>query len=274
MKLNLNYREMSVLSYGRRQELPLGAGIYFVGNYTCPVMYIGLTRNLKNRHLNHHRQAQFEGIEGAAIRYRILPDDMLAGITNLRQVLNRLEKQAINYYKPSLNDTPVPNRPAFITPHGPIYVQTHKVNEEGYCEHFDHEDGGELGINTGKLSLLKRAIAEQRPIFLITSGYYEDYKRQGYPNLSDLAAYANDRIYLLVSRFIPYGYEESCSRHNYIVYGSTAKVFTNPYIILNNSLGFKEFRESYLKLGFTNCERSPFAKQLLRLSDFNLLSPV
>jgi hypothetical protein len=273
MKLNLNYRDMPVLSYIQRKKLPPEPGIYYIGNHACPVMYIGLSGNLKKRHINHHRQVQFESIENAVIRYRVLPKNLLARISDLRGVIMTLEKQSIDYYKPPLNHTSIPNQPAFTTLHGAIYIQIHKVREEGYCSHFDRQDGDELGINTSKLSLLTRAIEKERPIFLIASGYYEDYDFADYSNLSKLASYKNDRIYLLVSRFVPYEYEESdCSGYNYVVYGATSKVFIDPCIILNNRPGFDEFRRSYLKLGFTNCERSPFVKQLLSLGDFNLLS--
>ncbi|MEQ8752014.1 MAG: hypothetical protein RID09_00660 [Coleofasciculus sp. G1-WW12-02] len=257
---------MAILSYSSRRELPPKPGIYYIGNSVCPVMYIGLSCNLKNRHINHHRQAQFENIENAVIQYRLLTDDLLAKITDLRKVLIRLERQAINYYKPPLNNTPIPEQPVFTTSQGSIYIQTHNVSKAGYCGHFDGQDGDELGIDTGKLSMLMRAIKEKRPVFLITSGYYEDYDLEGYSHLSELVYYRNDRIFLLASRFIPYGYEQSnyfCNK--YLLYGATSKVFINPYAILNNRPGFEEFKRSYLRLGFTNCERSPFAKQLLYL---------
>ncbi|MEH2408855.1 GIY-YIG nuclease family protein [Nostoc sp.] len=273
MKLNLNYKEMPILSYIQRKELPAKPGIYYVGNSISPVMYVGLSRNLKSRHINHHRQGQFEGIENAVIRYRLVTEDLLAAISDLTETLRKLEKQAINYYKPLLNDTPVPNQPKFTTVYGPTYIQIHKAKEAGYCSHFDAEDGDELTINTSRLSLVNRAIEENRPIFLIASGSYKDYEIAGYDNLSELVVYRNERIYVLISRFIPYGYEESnCFGYDYVVYGETSKIFLNPYIILNNRPGFKEFRGSYLKLGFTNCERSPFTKELLGLGDFNLLS--
>jgi hypothetical protein len=271
MKLNLNYKEMPILTYKQRKELPPQPGIYYVGDQASPVMYVGLARNLRNRHLNHHRQAQFEGIEDAAIRYRVVSEDILAKITDLGKVLSRLEKQAINYYAPPLNNTPLPEQPAFTTLHAPVYIQSHNISKEGYCGHFDSQDGEELGINTSKLPLLTRAIREERPVFLIASGLYKDYERPGYPNLSQLAPYSSDRIYLLVSRFIPYGYEQVNYPNQYILYGANSKIFVNPYTVLNSEPGFKEFRESYLKLGFTNCERSLFAKQLLCLGDFKLL---
>ena len=98
---------MTILSYSSRRGLPPKPGIYYIGNSVCPVMYIGLSCNLKNRHRNHHRQAQFDNIENAVIRYRLLTDDLLAKNTDLGKVLRRLERQAINHYKPLLNNTPI-----------------------------------------------------------------------------------------------------------------------------------------------------------------------
>lgn len=274
MKLNLNYKTMPVLPYIQRKELPAKPGIYYIGNSLSPVMYVGLSRNLKNRHINHHRQGQFEGMENAVIRYRVVPEDFLATISDLTESLRKLEKQAIDHYKPPINDTPVPNQAKFTTVYGPTYIQIHKAREAGYCTHFEARDGDELTINSSRLPLISRAIEEQRPIFLIASGAYKDYEIAGYPHLSELLPYKRDRIYLLISRFIPYGYEESdCFGYDYVVYGGNSKIFFNPYTILNNRPGFNEFKSSYLKLGFTNCERSPFVSELLRLGNFQLLTP-
>lgn len=275
MKLNLNYKRMPVLPYMQRKELPAKAGIYYVGNSNSPVMYVGLSRHLKNRHMSHHRQGQFESIENAVIRYRVITDDLLVETYDLTATLRRLEKQAIDYYKPLINYTPVPNQPKFQTVHGPIYIQIHKVKEAGYCTHFEAQDGDELTINSSRLPLITRAIEEKRPIFLIASGYYEDYRMAGYPNLREIWPYKEDRIYLLISRFIPYGREESdCYGYDYVVYGGNSKIFLNPYTLLNGKPGFEEFKRKYLVLGFTNCEQSPFANQLLTLGDFKLLSTI
>ncbi|MDJ0676907.1 MAG: hypothetical protein QNJ36_16260 [Calothrix sp. MO_167.B42] len=270
MKLNLNSKQMPFLPYKQRKEIPSKPGIYYVGNNHCPVMYVGLSRKLKQRHMNHHRQVQFENFENPVIRYRILPENMLNRISDLGHTLKGLENQAKDYYKPPLNDTPVPNQTKIQTSHGPVYIQIHKVREAGYCLHFNSQDGDELAINTSKLPMVTRAIQDKRPIFLIASGYYKDYEIENYPFLNELAPFKNDKIYLLISRFIPYEYEYSdvlC--YNYTVYGGNSKVFIQPYIILNNQPGFQEFKRKYLRLGFTNCERSEFAKQLLQLGDFN-----
>ncbi|MBD2448848.1 GIY-YIG nuclease family protein [Nostoc sp. FACHB-152] len=122
MKLNLNYKEMPVFPYLQRKELPTKPGIYYIGNSVSPVMYIGLSRNLKSRHISHHRQGQFEGIENAMIRYRVLTEDLLATISDLTETLRRLEKQAINYYKPPINNTPIPNQSKFTTVHGQTFI--------------------------------------------------------------------------------------------------------------------------------------------------------
>ena len=264
---------MPLLPYTQRNEIPSKPGIYYVGNDSCPVMYIGLSRNLKKRHLNHHRQVEFENFEKPVIRYRCLSEEQLHRISDLGQTLHRLESQAKDYYKPPLNDTPVPNQTRIQTLHGPVYIQIHKVKEEGYCFHFDCQDGDELAINTSRLPLFSRAIQEQRPIFLIASGYYKDYEIENYPLLDELAPFKNDRIYVLISRFIPYEYEQcDIIGYDYVVYGATSKIFIKPYIILNNQPNFQEFRRAYLRLGFTNCERSSFAKKLLHLGEFKLLS--
>lgn len=112
MNLNLNYKRMSVLLYSQRGALPSKPGIYYVGNRDCPPSYVGLTRNLKKRHASHHRQVQFEEMKCAEIRYRTLPDEVLQAILN--RVLTRLEQQAIDYYKPPLNWTPVPVQPISV----------------------------------------------------------------------------------------------------------------------------------------------------------------
>ena len=110
MTLNLNYREMLVLPYSQRRDLPPKSGIYYVGNDDCPVWYIGLASNLKRRHANHHRQVQFEDMICAVIRYRTLPNEVLQRTTDLSKILTRLEKQAIYHYRPPLNGTPVPGQ--------------------------------------------------------------------------------------------------------------------------------------------------------------------
>lgn len=108
---NLNYEGMLVLPYSQRRNLPSESGIYYVGNYSCPVCYVGRTDNLKRRHVSHYHKVQFEKMEYAVIRYKTLPNEMLRGITNLRKVLCKLERQAIYNYQPPLNGTPVPEQP-------------------------------------------------------------------------------------------------------------------------------------------------------------------
>ncbi|MEA5553903.1 hypothetical protein VB713_23465 [Anabaena cylindrica UHCC 0172] len=274
MKLNLNFKEMPFLPYNQRKNLPAKPGIYYVGNSDSPVMYVGFSHNLRSRHINHHRQSEFEVIEKAVIRYRVVTEDLLNRIYNLTESLRRLEKQAIKYYQPELNRKAVPIQPKLSL--GGVYIQTHQLTMAGYCSHFDVQDGEELAINTSqsKLSFITRAIENKRPIFLIASGNYQDYKSLDYDNLYELDTYKHEKIYLLISRFIPYGYEIDHSyERSYIVYGGNSKIFIKPYVILNDQPGFQEFKKSYLTVGFgfTNCEKSPFAQYLLKLGGFQLL---
>lgn len=262
---------MPFLPYHQRKDLPAKPGIYYVGNGDYPVSYIGFSHNLRNRHINHHRQSEFAEIANAVIHYRVVTEDLLDRIYNLTENLRRLEKQAINYYQPQLNKKAVNTQHKLSL--GGVYVQTHQVATAGYCSHFDAEDGEELAINTSasKISLINKAIANQRPIFLIASGNYDDYVRANYHNFSELIMLKNEKekIYILISCFIPYGCEVNLSYElSHIVYGGNYKIFIEPYIILNNQPGFKEFKRSYLTVGFTNCEKSPFAQILLNLGGF------
>lgn len=272
MKLNLHWKLMPCLAYSQRKELPASPGIYFVGNSSEPVMYIGLSRNLKARHINHHRKSQFESIKNVEIRFRSLPLEMVENIQDLGSSLTKLEKQAILFYNPPINSTAVPNEPAFTTSHGPVYVQTHNVKKEGYCAHFDATDDAEIGVNTRKFSMITRAISDSRPIFLIASGSFSDYESANYHNLSELGRFRGERIYVLVSCFIPYGYEKNGHDvPDFVVYGGNPRIFRGNYTILNLKPGFLEFKKSYLTLGFTNCERSSFAKTLLQIGGFKPL---
>ncbi|MFM6248879.1 MAG: hypothetical protein ACKPEQ_06955, partial [Dolichospermum sp.] len=81
LKLNLNYKEMPSLPYHQRKDLPTKPGIYYVGNGDSPVMYIGLSNNLRSRHINHHRQSEFAEIKNAVIRYRVVTQDLLNKIS-------------------------------------------------------------------------------------------------------------------------------------------------------------------------------------------------
>lgn len=265
MKLNLHWKQMPCIAYSQRKELPASPGIYFVGNLDGPVMYIGLSRNLKARHINHHRKNQFESIKNVEIRFRTLPTELSDNIQDIGQSLIRLERQAIFFYNPPINSTAVPSESAFPTSHGPVYVQTHNVKQEGYCAHFDATDDAEIGVNTRKLSMISRAINDSRPIFLIASGTLNDYASANYHNLSELDQFRDERIYVLISKFIPYGYEKNSYEYSdFIVYGGNSRIFRDSYVILNSEPGFLEFKKSYLSLGFTNCERSSFAKILLQ----------
>lgn len=272
MNLNLNYEEMSVLSYTYRNELPPLPGIYYLGNHHCPVMYIGCSHNLKKHHLNHHRLPQFETIDNLKIYYQTLPQDFLALVSDIRKVLARLEHSAKAHYQPPLNNTNLYNQSNLSTSPGSIYALAYDVKKVGFCQHFEQQNGDELAIHTSQFSIVTKSIQEERPIFLIAVGTYEDYQAADYPYLSELLPYAHEEIYLLVSRFVPYGYEDLISyNRNYLLYGTTSKIFIKPYLILNNRPRFAEFKKNNLNLEPVNCEHSPFSQDLMKLGGLNLL---
>ncbi|WP_445291740.1 GIY-YIG nuclease family protein [Calothrix sp. 336/3] len=113
---------MPSLPYIQRKELPAEPGIYYVGNSDSPVMYVGFSRNLKSRHINHHRQRQFENIKNAVICYRLITEDFLPKGSDVIGTLRKLEKQAINHYKPIFNYTPIPNKRKFTTVYGSNFI--------------------------------------------------------------------------------------------------------------------------------------------------------
>jgi hypothetical protein len=85
-----------------KQALPECSAIYFVIASDL-VLYVGLATNLRTRWQNHHRLPQLEAVnKRSEVRLFWLSCD--------RDRLNELERQYIEYYCPSLNQTKVPER--------------------------------------------------------------------------------------------------------------------------------------------------------------------
>lgn len=76
-----------------RKGFPKCLCIYFV-IANKKVIYIGRTANLQKRWYNHHRQAELESIGGVKIAWMQV---------NKRTPLPEIEKELIQYFKPSLN---------------------------------------------------------------------------------------------------------------------------------------------------------------------------
>nr|WP_228024950.1 GIY-YIG nuclease family protein [cf. Phormidesmis sp. LEGE 11477] len=86
-----------------RNQLPERSAIYFA--VSCSqVLYVGLATNIKRRWQNHHRYKQLELIDRKA-------DVTLFWLTCPQHQLQELERQYIEYYCPTLNQTKLPNRP-------------------------------------------------------------------------------------------------------------------------------------------------------------------
>jgi len=90
------------LKLSERQRLPELPAIYFA-IARDQVLYVGLATNLKNRWQNHHRLSQLEAVNKRC-------EVRLFWFGCVQSQLNDLERQYIEYYCPSLNQTKVPER--------------------------------------------------------------------------------------------------------------------------------------------------------------------
>lgn len=86
-----------------RQRLPESSGIYFVISLDL-VLYVGLATNIRNRWQNHHRLPQLQAVNKRN-------EVNLFWLSCTQNQLKDLERQYIEYYRPALNQTKVPDRP-------------------------------------------------------------------------------------------------------------------------------------------------------------------
>lgn len=85
-----------------RQRLPECSAIYFA-IARDQILYVGLATNLRNRWHNHHRLPQLEAVNKRC-------EVTLFWLNCAQNQLNELERQYIEYYCPTLNQTKVPER--------------------------------------------------------------------------------------------------------------------------------------------------------------------
>ncbi len=90
------------LKLSERQRLPECSSIYFA-TARDQVLYIGLAKNLRNRWQNHHRLPQLEAINKRC-------EVRLFWLGCGQDQLSDLERNYIEYYCPTLNQTKVPER--------------------------------------------------------------------------------------------------------------------------------------------------------------------
>ncbi|MBD2616519.1 GIY-YIG nuclease family protein [Nostoc punctiforme FACHB-252] len=97
-----NFNNLPSLNLIDKQKLPKYSGIYFAVA-SGQVLYVGQAVNLRNRWQNHHRLPQLEAIN---CRCQV----KLFWINCLSTELNDLERQYIQFYCPTLNQTKVPQK--------------------------------------------------------------------------------------------------------------------------------------------------------------------
>ena len=98
-----DFSSLPNLKLSERRQLPECSAIYFAVS-RLQVLYVGLATNLKQRWHSHHRYPQLELVDekaGVTLFWLACPSSQL-------QVL---ERQYIDYYGPTLNQTKLPNRP-------------------------------------------------------------------------------------------------------------------------------------------------------------------
>jgi hypothetical protein len=108
------------LKLSERQRLPECSAIYFA-IARDQVLYVGLATNLRNRWQSHHRLPQLEAINRRC-------EVKLFWFGCLQSQLNELERQYIEYYCPTLNQTKVPER-QIIPSFQMLTLSLRKLNE-------------------------------------------------------------------------------------------------------------------------------------------------
>lgn len=95
---NLNLSSLPFLALDEKSAFPSQPAIYFCIDRSGKVQYIGQTKNLQARWLQHHRSSQLENIGNVKIAY--------LEITDINLLID-IEKALIDWFKPSMNGTEV-----------------------------------------------------------------------------------------------------------------------------------------------------------------------
>jgi hypothetical protein len=112
------------LKFLERERLPECSAIYFA-IARDQVFYVGRATNLRNRWQKHHRSPQLEAINK---RYEV----RLFWLGCTQEELNELERQYIEYYCPTLNQTKIPER-QIIPSFQMLTLSLKKLNERVIC---------------------------------------------------------------------------------------------------------------------------------------------
>ena len=269
-------------SYSDKDKLPKAEGIYFVGHSPKEIIYVGKTKDFRNRHQNHHRDHTFKNIEKTNGSLFIwcwhLPSDLkktkVEGEINLAYAENAFRI----LLDPPINDTSLPgSKPVNDSPkkrekyrfNGGFYVSLNFLPEYSADLNPDLTPG--FHTTFSKLHHVQRAVQQKSPCFLISS---LPIKLIGLPEMSSYKKLLSPdpywkretSLYFLEYMFRARGYEKTPERldFNICIYGDRETSIIRR-IYLNDFDYFKDFRQSYLTMGMTNCSSHIFTCTLFSL---------
>lgn len=266
-----------------RDKLPEVPGIYIVGYYQqkeIRVLYVGQTTNFRHRHKSHHREHTFREEEKSNKELFIwcwpLSSDLMK--TRMERKINLLHAEDCFRvrFKPEINDTPVPGAKTVARKNvvrywfnGNVYVAVNFLPK--YSADLDSTSLPAFHTTAKKLHHVQRAVQQKSPCFLISSLPIKSI------NLPEMANYKRllspdpywrreTSLYFLEYMFRARGYERTSEIDDFdlCIYGDTSTSVVRR-IYLNDLDGFREFRQSYLTMGMTNCSNHDFTDRLLSL---------
>ncbi|PSB35002.1 hypothetical protein [Chlorogloea sp. CCALA 695] len=142
-----------------------------------------------------------------------------------------------------------------------IYLQTHKVELWGLPS-----TEGEGGIYTNKSWIEKQE--NWGLVFLVVTGTPKQYREVGFEQKLPEITLSSKRIYFLWEKF-EIEQVKQCSDGQFLATGNKRHQIFTPSLLLNNTIGFEEFRKHYMTSGLINLAKNcpPYLQTLLELSD-------
>ncbi|WP_155524009.1 GIY-YIG nuclease family protein [Nodosilinea nodulosa] len=267
---NVNVSKLVRYRYQDKGNLPRIEGIYLVGHSPEEIVYVGQTRNFRDRHRSHHRDQAFKEIEKTDGPLFIwcwpLPSDLkktrIEGDTNLTHAENAFRI----LLDPEINDTPIAgSKPKIVSPeqkckynyNGSVYVSLNFLPEYS----VDLLNGLVPAFHTTvkKLHHVQHAVRQKSPCFLISSlpiDFLQEPGMETYKKLLSPDPYwrRETTLYFLEYMFRSQGYTKTPEREDFdiCIYGDLERSVVRR-IYLNDLDDFKNFRQSYLTIGMTNC---------------------
>jgi hypothetical protein len=262
-----------------KAKLPIYGGVYFVGSDNDPTAYIGQSQCLKSRFISHHRKEAFNqlvkehGEQDIKIRYWKAPslpkDDLQTLLIGVEGCLITSRKPKINCTSNSIPKTPC--KQSRIPFRGPVYVQVNQLGVMGsYSIRKTHDSTSRCYLSLRKLADAENAARYRSPVFLISSGSWEDACFEFGHIPDNWKQYTTLYFLSVMFRALRVEFAWDDLPHEYCLSGNQA---TFHQVLLNELPGFKDFSIRYLHTGFTNCSQSAFCSTLFEVArNDNLLS--